>query len=465
MTDRKQRAPAGTATLSRRGVLRGGLAAASVAIVPRHVLGGKGRKPPSEKLNLAAVGLGVMGCENLANCGENVVAVCDVDWELASVALKRYPKAARYKDYRRMLDRQRGIDAVIVATPDHTHAVITAEAVKRGKHVYTQAPLTHDVWEARRLAGLARENRVITQMGNERHSGPDIRRACEWLWSGALGDVRQVYCWTNRPQWPQGIGRPKDTLAVPRHLDWDLWLGPAPKRPYHPAYHPCTWRGWVDFGTGALGAMGCHILDAPFWALKLDKADTFTVEARSTGVNGETWPKASTIHYRFGARGEMPPVTVTWYDGGRRPPRPDDWPDTREHVGSNGTFFIGEKCTMALGALTAGTHPGQAGPRLLPESRMRTNPPPKTIPRVRSSQRTWHERSRHEQEWVRACKKGKQPCAGFDYAGPLTEMVLLGNVALLAGKPIEWDRKKMKVTNEPDANRYLRREYRDGWAL
>jgi predicted dehydrogenase len=261
------------------------------------------------------------------------------------------------------------------------------------------------------------------------------------------------------------MGRPKGAPAAPPKLDWDLWLGPAAKRPYHEAYHPYNWRGWVDFGTGALGAMGCHILDAAFWALKLDQADTFTVQADSTGTSGLAWPKASTIRYRFPPRGDMPAVTVTWFDGGRKPPRPPELPATREHVGSNGTFFIGDKCKMALGGLIAGTHPGQAGPRLMPEHLMGSSRPKQTIPRVRSDKKMWHERSRHEQEWVAACKKGRQPCSSFDHAGPLTEMVLLGNVALLAGKPIEWDRKKMKIVNEPAANKFLRREYRSGWTL
>ena len=465
MRDRKQATGVGGQGLSRRQLLRGAAAAAAFTIVPRHVLGGKGRKAPSEKLNVAGVGLGVMGCENLQNCGENVVAVCDVDWRLAAEGFKRFPKAAKYRDYRRMLDKQRSIDAVVVATPDHTHAVITAEAIRRSKHVYTQAPLAHDVWEARELVRLAREAGVVTQMGNERHSGPDIRKACEYIWSGTLGAVREVHCWTNRPQWPQGMGRPKDTPARPAKLAWDLWLGPAARRGYHPAYHPCNWRGWVDFGTGALGAMGCHILDAAFWALRLGQANSFTVEASSTGTNGQTWPKASTVRYKFPARGNMPPVTVTWFDGGRRPPRPPELPKTREHVGSNGTFFLGEKCKMALGALIAGTRAGQAGPRLMPESMMTAKGPKQTIPRVKFDRTMWVQRSRHELEWVAACKKGRQPCSSFAESGPLTEMVLLGNVALLAGKPIEWDCKKMKIVNEPAANKHLRREYRDGWKL
>ena len=436
MRNRKtETSPAGRG-LSRRQLLGGASAAAAFAVVPGHVLGGKGRKAPSDKLNVAGVGLGIQGCESLENCGENVVAVCDVDWQVAAEGLKRFGKAAKFKDYRRMLDKQRDIDAVVVSTPDHTHAVVAAEAIRRGKHVYVQPPLAHDVWEARRLATLAREAGVVTQMGNESHSGPDIRKACEYVWGGTLGAVREVHCWTNAPCWPQGMARPKAAPPVPPKLDWDLWLGPAARRPYSPAYHPFDWRGWVDFGTGALGAMGTDLLNAPFWVLKLGEAETFTVEADSTGTTPAAWPTSSTVRFRFPARGEMPPVTVTWFDGGRKPPRPAELPATRKHVGGSGIFFLGEKCKMAMGAVIAGTRAGQAGPRLMPEALMASAKPKQTIPRVKFDRGMWVQRSRHEREWVAACKKGRPPCASFDTAGPLTEMVLLGNVAILAGKPV-----------------------------
>jgi predicted dehydrogenase len=360
-------------------------AAAAVSIVPRHVLGGQGQQPPSETLNIAGVGLSAMGSDNVDACvTENIAALCDVDWRMASVAFGRYPNAARYKDYRRMLDKQRDIDAVIVATPDHAHAVITAAAMRQGKHVYTQMPLAHNVWEARQLAEIAKETGVATQMGNERYSGPTIRSVCEWIWAGCIGPVREVHCWTNRPQWPQGMSRPVGKPAVPSHFDWDLWLGPAPERPYHGDYHPYNWRGWQDFGTGALGAMGCHVMDGAFWALKLGQAATLTVEADSVGGTAESYPHSSTVRYRFPARGDMSPVTLVWCDGGRRPPRPAEFPDTREFLGSNGTIFVGEKGMLTFGALTAGTGPGQAGPRFIPESLRQSFKPPKpTIPRAR----------------------------------------------------------------------------------
>ena len=249
------------------------------------------KRPPSEKLNVAGIGLGARGLGNIEKCeGANIVALCDVDWRTAATAFDAYPDATKYKDFRRMLDREKNIDAVVISTPDHTHAVIAAAAMRRHKHVYVEVPLTHDVWEARELARLARATDVATQMGNERHSGPGIRRAVEMIRGGGLGAIREVHCWTNRPQWPQGIGRPTTTARIPDGLDWNLWLGPAPERSFHSAYHPYRWRGWLDFGTGALGAMGCQLLDVAFWGLELDQAKTFTVEADSTGAGPETYP-------------------------------------------------------------------------------------------------------------------------------------------------------------------------------
>ena len=452
--------------ISRRQLLGSAAATAGFFIVPRHVLGGRGNQPAGEKLNIAGIGLGAMGCDNLRACdAENIVALCDVDWDMASVTFKKYPKAKRYKDYRRMLDRESNIDGVIVATPDHTHAVITAAAMKRGKHVYTQMPMAHDIWEVRQLVRIARETGVATQMGNERYSARTVRSVCEWIWDGCIGPVRRVHCWTNRPQWSQGMRRPKGRPAIPTGLQWDLWLGPAAERHYHDAYHPYNWRGWREFGTGALGAIGCHVMDGAFWSLRLADATEFTVEAEATGLTPGSYPRASTVRYSFGARGDMPPVTLNWYDGGRRPPRPGEMPDTREFVGSNGTIFVGDKAKLTFGALTAGTSPGQAGPRFIPESLRESYQPPKpTIPRV-PDRRTWGKLRRHEEEWIRACKGGAPACSRFEISGSLTEMVLLGNIAILSGEPIEWESKSLKITNNPDANRLLRRRYRRGWTL
>ena len=466
MARRNENKPVKNSPISRRQLLGGAAATAGFFIVPRGVLGGRGNQPPSEKLNIAGIGLGTMGSDNLRACdAENIVALCDVDWDMAAITFKQYPKAKRYKDYRRMLDTEDNIDAVIVATPDHTHAVITAAAMKRGKGVYTQMPLAHNVWEVRQLARIARETGVATQMGNERYSAPTVRRACEWIWDGCIGPIRQVHCWTNRPQWPQGMNQPKGRPTAPPGLEWDLWLGPAAERPYHDAYHPYNWRGWREFGTGALGAMGCHIMDGAFWALRLAEAEKFTIEAEATGLTENSYPRASTVRYHFGARGDMPPVTLNWYDGGRRPPRPEEYPDTREFIGSNGTIFVGDKGKLTFGALTAGTSGGQAGPRFIPESLAQSYRRPKqTIPRIKEK-RTWGKLRRHEEDWTQACKGGTPACSRFEIAGPLTEIALLGNVALLSGEPIEWDSKNLKVTNSSDANRLIRRKYRRGWVL
>jgi len=457
--------------LTRRRFLRSSAVAASCCFVPCSVLGAQRRQadqsaelPPSERLNIAGVGLGARGLGNVEKCeGANIVALCDVDWRTAAMAFKQYPDAAKYRDFRKMLDKEPGIDAVVISTPDHTHAVIAAEAMKRGKHVFVEAPLAHGLWEVRELARLAGETRVTTQMGNERHSGAGIRRAVEMIWGGGLGAIREVHCWTNRPQWPQGMGRPEAKSPPPERLAWDLWLGPASERSYDPAYHPYRWRGWLDFGTGALGAMGCHLLDVVFWGLELGDAKSFTIEAESTGTNDETYPEASTIRYRFPARGDLPPVTVTWYDGGRQPSEPGDLPYLRE-VGSNGSLFIGEEHSMMFGPTVFGTNPGQIGPRTIPEfAKIENRRTFEKIPPVKES--AWTKGNRHIQEWISACKAGKQPCASFEHSAPLTEMVLLGNVALVSGEPIEWDSEKLQVTNVPEANRFIRREYRQGWSL
>lgn len=457
--------------VARRRFLGVGAAAVGWSIVPCSVLGAQRKRraksagpPPGEKLNVAGVGLGARGLENVQKCeGANIVALCDVDWTLAAPAFQRYPQAAKYKDFRRMLDEVPGIDAVVVSTPDHAHAAVAAEAMKRKKHVYVETPLAHDVWEARELARLARETGVTTQMGNERHSGEGIRRAVEMIWGGGLGPIREVHCWTNRPQWPQGIGIPQAKSTPPAGLDWDLWLGPAPERAYDPAYHPYRWRGWLDFGTGALGAMGCQLLDAAFWGLKLDDAGAFSVAAESTGTSGQTYPAASTVRYRFPVRGELPPVEITWYDGGRLPPRPEQLPYLRE-VGSNGSIFLGQEHTMMFGPAVFGTTPQQVGPRTVPEfTEVVPKRPFEKIPRVKEGD--WTKGNRHIREWMTACKAGTQPSASFERSAPLAEMVLLGNVALLCGKPIEWNPRAMEIAGAPEAERFLRRPYRKGWSL
>lgn len=421
---------------------------------------------PNEKLNIAGIGVGGMGRNNLSRCAdENIVALCDVDQEYATKTFKKYPKAKVYRDFRRMLDKQKDIDAVIIATPDHSHAVIAMAAINRGKHVYVQKPLSHSVYEARILTETARKNRVATQMGNQGHSGDGTRLICEWIWDGAIGPVRKVQAWTNRPVWPQGVevDRPKDRPPVPSTLDWDMWLGPAPYRPYHPTYLPNSWRAWWDFGTGSLGDLGCHIMDPIFWALKLQYP--VSVEAcistywhefwTKTEPKNETYPRSTIVRYKFPARLDMPEVDLTWWDGGMTPPIPEELEEGRQMGDSDGgVLFIGDK-----GILMCGCY-GKS-PRLIPETKMRQyKRPSQTIDRIPDGI------DGHEKDWVMACKDGNPASSNFDYSGPLSEMVLMGNLAVrYPGRKLLWDGLKMKVTNDADANAYIRRKYRPGWIL
>lgn len=432
------------------------------SIVPGNVLGRNGQVPPSGKLNIAGIGVGGMGGGNLGavSPSENIVALCDVDSEKAKKTFGKYPEARQYKDYRVMLDEMGDtIDAVIIATPDHTHACIAMEAMRRGKHVYVQKPLTHSIYEARTLTEAARKYGVVTQMGNQGHSGEGVRLICEWIWDGAIGDVREVHAWTNRPVWPQGLSRPTETPPVPDTLDWELWLGPAPQRPYHPAYHPWNWRAWVDFGTGALGDMACHILDPVFWALKL-KYPTSAQGTYAANVIkkwekqdlSESYPLGSIIHLNYPARESMPAVNIHWYDGGLMPERPVELEEGRMMGDKDGgVIFVGDK-----GKLMCDCY-GKS-PQLLPYTRMKAyNRPPKTLPRVETS---------HEMDWINAIKEGRQPSSNFDYSGPFTEMVLMGNLTLFKpGEKILWDGDNMKVTNIPELNKYVNPSYREGWYL
>lgn len=443
-------------TLRRREFLGAAATAAAFTLVPRHVLGGPGRIPPSEKMNIAGIGVGGMGATNLRNLQtENIIALCDVDHAYAAKTFKRYPNAARYKNFREMLDREKGIDGVVVATPDHTHAVISMAAMKAGKHVFCQKPLTHDVYEARMLAQAARKAKVATQMGIQGHSGEGVRLICEWIWAGLLGEIREVDAWCSLSYYPWGHAywsskwseRPKDTPPVPPTLDWDLWIGPAPMRPYHPAYHPLVWRCWWDFGCGMMGDRGAHTLDSVFWALKL--VPPTSVEATSQGNSKEVHPISTIVTFRFPARGDLPPVKLTWYEGSCAP-RPEALEEGRRMPTQGGVIFKGSK-----GNLMCGVYGGS--PRLVPEALMKEAKfPGKTLPRVAGG---------HEQDWVRAAKAGTQAGADFAYSGPLTEMCLLGNVAKRMDARIEWDAANLKVTNLPQANAVVRTEYRKGWSL
>jgi len=472
------------------------LSAGAFTIVPRNVLG-KGFIPPSDKLNIASVGIGGAGGGNTRRISdtENIVALCDVDWDYAKETFALYPQAKRFKDFRVMLDKMdKDIDAVIVGTPDHTHAIVASHAMKAGKHVYVQKPLTHSVYEARYLTELAEKTGVVTQMGNQGSSGEGIRQVCEWIWDGAIGDIEEVHCWTNRPIWPQGLEKPSVAMKVPKTLDWDLFLGPAPYREYNKVYHPWNWRAWWDFGTGALGDMACHNMDAAFRALKLKYPEA--VEASSTDFNTESAPVAESVTYYFPERAsmskvKMPAVKLIWYDGGWMPNRPKELADG-EMLGDwgGGTLFIGSK-----GKLVCGTY--ARDPKLLGVEYYK---PPKVMRRIGDG-----ERGSHEKDWARACKENPEnrimPASSFDYAGPFTETVVMGNVAVRLQdlkRKLQWDGENMKFTNIAEgefinvlqskkftiteghpkfdnqytkinaletAEEYIKHEYRKGWSL
>lgn len=444
----------------RQFVSKSAFAAGSFHFIPSRLLG---RDAPSNKLNIAAIGVGGVGAANLRACeNENIVALCDVDSAHPARVFARYPKARTYKDYRVMLEKEKSLDAVIVATPDHTHAVITMAAMQAGKHVYCQKPLTHTVYEARKITEAARYYKVQTQMGNQGHSSEHIRLLKEWLLDGAIGDVTEVHAWSDRPAggdpWSTFAvqAKPKDTPPVPESLDWDLWLGPAPYRTYHPAYHPRKWRAWLDFGTGALGDMGCHILDPAFWAVDLGAPQS--IQATSTHwqeeVSSQTFPRASIVRYQFPARGNRPPVSLTWYDGRLMPPIPEELEEGRT-LPLNGAIIIGTKGKLIHGGS------GAESLRLIPEARMKEyKRPARTLPRVKGG---------HEDDWIRACKEGPgatPASANFEYGGPLTEMVLLGMVAIrVKDQRLEWDAENLRFKNNQKATELLHIQYRPGWSL
>ena len=446
-------------SMSRREFFGSAAGALAFSYIPSTVWGA------NEKLNIAVIGSGGMGGGNLdAVSSQSIVALCDVDDNRAKGSFEKYPNVPKFKDFRKMFDTMAdAIDAVIIATPDHTHAVAAMAAIKRGKHVYVQKPMTHSVYEARMLTEAARKHGVITQMGNQGASMEGVRLVCEWIWAGAIGEVREVHAWTNRPVWPQGIGRPKEVHPVPGSLDWDLWLGPAPHRPFNRCYLPFNWRAWIDFGTGALGDMACHILDPVFKALKLKYPTSVegSVAVRCNEMwkhylSDETYPDASMIHYQFPQRGNMPPVKLSWYDGGLMPQRPDELEDGRR-MGDNdgGALFVGSKGKLMCGCYGR-------GPQLIPFSAMQAfnpNRPGKTIPRISQS---------HEMHWVACCKDNKPNTTSshFDYAGPFTESIVMGNLATrFPNQKLLWDGAAMKVTNVEEANNLINPPYRQGWSL
>jgi len=420
--------------INRRKFLGGSAAAAAAfTIVPSSVFGAKNRKiAPSDKLNIAGIGVGGKGSSDVngAGGGNNVVALCDVDSARAGGTFKRYPNAKKYKDFRVMLDKEaKNIDAVTVSTPDHIHAVAALAAIQLGKHVYVQKPLCRTVYECRMLTEAAKHYKVATQMGNQGHAGEAIRACSEWIWDGAIGKVTEVHCWSDRPIWAQAMGRPAGQDPVPATLDWDLWLGPRPFRPYkNKVYAPFVWRGWWDFGTGAIGDMAVHNADPAFMALKLDAP--VAAEAVSGPFTNESPPKWETITLYFGARGDMPPVKLIWYDGKKdgkhnRPAVPPELEKKRK-IGGNGIMF-GKKRGVK-----------------------------QVIPRAKGG---------HYGEWLNACKAGDPLGASgnFSYSGPFVESLLVGLVAVRAKTKIQWDAKNMKATNCPKADAWIRPTFRKGW--
>ena len=427
---------------SRRSLLKGGaLAASSTLCGSFSIL--PGGESPNEKLNIGIIGAGGKGASDLAGVSsENIAALCDVDSGRAAGSFKRHPKAARYTDYRKMLEKEKGLDAVTVSTPDHHHAPAALMAMAMGKHVYCQKPLTHSVSEARLMREAAKKYTVATQMGNQGHGEHGSRRMVELIRAGTLGTVKEVHVWSDRPIWPQGVKRPAKAQPVPAGLDWDLWLGPAPERPYHPAYVPFKWRGWWDFGTGALGDMACHNWDIAYWALELGLPET--IEATSSPLFKESAPAWSVIRYRFPAIASRPAVHLTWYDGPKRPPAKLF---EGEKVSGNGSIIVGDKGKLYI------PHYWGDGMLLPKKDFVGFKPPKATLPRSPG----------HYKEWVVACKGGPAALSNFDYSAQLTEAVLLGNLAVRLGGKVNWDAKNMKVTGRPEAEPLIKRAYRPGY--
>jgi len=438
--------------LTRRDLVRGAVLAGGWGALGawRPALSGP-RGSANEKLNVACIGVGGRGAVNLeAVQGENVVALCDVDEHQAADAFDKFPRAKKFQDFRRMLaqlDRQ--IDAVVVSTPDHTHAAAAAMALRMGKHVYCEKPLSHSVYESRLLAELAGKTKLATQLGTQRHCWDNFARVAELVRSGTIGPVRQCHAWIGGNR--GGGERPGQTPPVPAHLQWDLWLGPAPQRPYHPVYAPYGWRFWWDFGTGETGNLGCHHLDLPFTALGLEYPAA--VEAEGPPVDAETTPRWMQVRYEFPARGPLPPLTLHWAHGKKPSGLLSDaelprWP--------SGILFVGQKGMLLANLFTW---------KLLPESQFPGLAPPNR-PAPKAYGFSWEpDSSRHYEEWIAACKTGSPTACGFKYSGPLTETVLLGNAAYRAGEGFRWDAAGLRAVNCPKAERFLRRAYRQGWTL
>ena len=459
---------------SRREFLGTAAAVAAATIVPRHVLGGPKFVAPSDKVNIALIGAGGQGRSNtrrlFGEADAQVIAVADPieQHSLENFYYKgmggRKPvraeiekhygqktsnyRCAEYEDFRVMLEKEKAIDAILCATPDHLHAYVSAFAMRAGKHVYCEKPLTHNVWEARQIAKIAKETGLATQMGNQGHSRDGIRDTCEWIWAGAIGPVREVHAWVGAGRWNKTLtGRPTDAVPVPSGVNWDMWIGPRQPVPYHPAYCPVSWRDFWAFGSGALGDFGCHDLDAAMWAL--DLSTPLSIESRPAGnMDEDIAPHGEICYFEFGPRGDKPPVKVTWYDGGLKPPCPEELPEGSSLPG-RGVLFVGDKGRMLCD--------GAGGPcRLLPYERTREyQKPEKTLPRSKG----------HHRDWLDACKGGEPASSNFGYGAKLAELILLGIVSLRAGKKIFWDAANMKARGLAAADPFLKEEYRKGWEI
>ncbi len=444
--------------MKRREFLKLTAAAAGFSIVPRHAVAGSGQTPPSEKLNLAFVGIGGRGAANLKGLGgENVVALCDVDLARGAAAFQQYPSAKQYRDFRVMLDQlDTQLDGVVVSTPDHTHAVVASAAMKRGKHVYCEKPLAHSIAEVRSLMDTARKYNCITQLGNQGHSSEHIRLFCEWIWDGAIGNVKSVHAAHGGRAGSysriQQLSKLEETHEVPETLNWDLWLGPVADRPYNPVYLPGTWRGWLDFGTGCVGDWICHVVDPVFWALGLGAPMSVKahVEGYSPAEHAQVYPAGTMLQYEFAGKGDRQPVTLYWYDGVCQMPRPADL-EPEQKIPTPGAIVLGDK-----GSIRYGSH-GAGNVRIFPESKMKEyRRPDRTLPRVRG----------HHEDWTDSIRNGKKAGSNFDYGGPLTELALLGLIAIrMPDTKLMWDGPQMRFTNNDDANKWLTPSFRDAWSL
>lgn len=447
----------------RQFIQRAGLGVALFNILPSRIVNGAAGPGPNDKLNIAGIGVGSRGGDDIgeiSGLGHNIVAICDVDENYAAKQFAKYPNAKRFTDYRVMFDKMgSGIDGVVIGTPDHTHAMLAQEAMRRGKHVYCEKPLAHSVDEVRKLMAAAHKHKVVTQLGNQGHSSDTIRRLCEWVWAGAIGNVhtihagcdafKNVYC--QIPNLPK-MNEPHD---VPKGLDYDMWVGPVTFRPYSPLWVPWNWRGWLHFGGGTIGDWICHVVDPSFWALDLGAPTSVMAEVKDydPATQGETYPPATRYTFEFPAKNQRGPVKLVWHDGNETIPKPEGFPED-EKIPGTGAILIGDK-----GMIVHGSH-GAASCHILPENVMEQysgkNAPAQKIPRVKS----------HHWDWAEAIRTGRQAGSNFDYGGPLTELALLGLVALrYPGQKLEWDAKKMRFTNFKEANQHLHSTYRAGWKV